>query len=226
MVLRWVLFLGVLCASAHAQGVTAVPVEDLRTAGQIHLRMGRLQEALTALLAAYEAEPDPELLLPIARCHAELRDWDKAAFFAEEYLHSPDAAAREAAEELLAEAKSEIVREREMERLTRLLGEPDEISHPAIAGSTTGAQLALVSTSASSAVPAQALPPPAASGPGAAGGGAGTARSTSLSRRWWLLCGAGVLAIAAGGAVAASSSSHERKTLPEGDLGTIDRREP
>ena len=185
---------GVTDPPSKSAAVSPPDAGDLRAQGLSHLRMGRAEEALPLLLAAYEKSSDPELLFSIARCHAALRSWESAAFSAEEYLRSGTPSDRERAEKLFEEAKEEVARDREMVRLTKLL--------------VGGAEKPAPERN-------PALPPKSASA------------RRPVHREPWVWGAVGALAaIAAASIIVPATQPRTRRTLPDGDLGTIDRRNP
>jgi tetratricopeptide (TPR) repeat protein len=162
---------------------------------------GRVEEALQGYQAAYDARHLPGLLFNIAQCHRRLQQPDRAVFFYERYLEvaAADTPNRAVARRLLDEQRA-LVRARPVPGVP-----PSEVEPPPLPPQP---QVALdvgpPRTSLLSAPPA--APPPA-----------------PARRRWWIWAGSAVLVVAAG-TTAALLLAKRDGPLPEGPLGSIDRR--
>jgi tetratricopeptide (TPR) repeat protein len=76
--------------------------------GEKLFALGRFEEALREYERAFEEYPVPEILFNIGQCHRNLGHYDEAIFSFRKYLRlKPDAANREATEELIAELEVE-----------------------------------------------------------------------------------------------------------------------
>ena len=79
--------------------------------GEKLFALGRFDDALAEYQAAFEAYSLPEFLFNIGQCHRNLGSFDEAIFSFRKYLRlKPDAANRDATEELIAELEAERAR--------------------------------------------------------------------------------------------------------------------
>jgi tetratricopeptide (TPR) repeat protein len=215
-------------AACAALAVTAAPAaadsrnkDEARAEfdqAETHYKLGRFQEALDAYTRAYEIYPAPALLFDIGQCHRNLKNYERAIFFFEGYLRDEtNPARRTLAEELIAESKAEIERQRAAAAI------PPPISSdvatalaPGPAGSQTGQPGATpppeLSRPAASPTPALLEARPAPEPP-----------QRPVTRRWWFWAGVGAVTVAAG-AFAYYESGHTIDVLPGGTVGTLDRR--
>jgi hypothetical protein len=196
-------------------------------------RARRFEDARLGYQAAYEREALPGLLFNIAQCHRYLENHERAIFFYERYLElagrTPD---RARTLELIAQQRTLLKRKR------AAVGGPREArtesgteAAPAPAGTGTPARPgeAVARAPVVSTVPTVVSPPPvklvapspvlSASPPAQAR--VYPAERRPLYRRWWFWTAAVVL-VAGGVSAALLSRGDER--LPEGPLGSIDRR--
>jgi tetratricopeptide (TPR) repeat protein len=174
---------------------------------EVQYKLGRFDEALEGYSRAYELVNAPGLLFDIGQCHRNLRSYERAIFFFQEYLREEARPERRAlANQLIAESKTELEKRRQQP------AEPDE---GGAQGSTAGT------------VPSWREPPMAAPSPASASSSSmttdGTPADVPLTRRWWFWTGlgVGVLAIAAGAFAIAGSAD---TVPPAGSVGTLDRR--
>jgi tetratricopeptide (TPR) repeat protein len=78
-----VIFVAIFLCSASL-GATAAPLNTPYGLGVTEFRSGRFREARAALEDALRQDPEnPSFQLLLARCYYELRDWDRAALYAE-----------------------------------------------------------------------------------------------------------------------------------------------
>lgn len=79
--------------------------------GEKLFALGRFDDALVAYEAAFEAKAIPAFLFNIGQCHRNLGDYRSAVFSFRKYLKlQPEAANREAVEELIDELEAEMGR--------------------------------------------------------------------------------------------------------------------
>ncbi|MEP6652414.1 MAG: tetratricopeptide repeat protein [Myxococcales bacterium] len=186
---------------------------------QLHYKLGRFDEALAAYSRAYELFNAPALLFNIGQCHKNLKNYDRAIFFFEGYLREEtkaDAQKRTLAQDLIAESRAELQRQRAAEAAeaqTRRAAAAAASPPPAAASSVAavfGAPPPPPSTSSSLLDSASSLDQPS---------------SRSITRKWWFWTAVGVGALAvAGGVVAYLVSGQTTTVLPMGSVGTLDRR--
>jgi tetratricopeptide (TPR) repeat protein len=207
----------VLVAAALCVPLVARGAEDARRRAEakaeveraeVQYKLGRFDEALEGYSRAYELVNAPGLLFDIGQCHRNLRSYERAIFFFQEYLREETRPERRAlANQLIAESKSELERRRQQ------APEPDEGRAP---GTTAGT------------VPSWREPPmaeapssdPASSSSVATGG---SPADVPVTQRWWFwtAVGVGVLAIAVGAFAIVGSAD---TVPPAGSVGTLDRR--
>jgi tetratricopeptide (TPR) repeat protein len=184
---------------------------------ETHYKLGRFQEALDAYTRAYEIYPAPALLFDIGQCHRNLKNYERAIFFFEGYLRDEtNPARRTLAEELIAESKAEIERQRAAAAI------PPPISSDvatALAAGPAGSQTA----QPTAVTPPAELSRPAASPALLEARPAPEPPQRPVTRRWWFWAGVGAVAVAAG-AFAYYESGHTIDVLPGGTVGTLDRR--
>jgi tetratricopeptide (TPR) repeat protein len=95
-------------AAGDAGPAEAQP-SDRAAEGQRQFALGNFEEALREYRAAFEAEPQPGLLLHIGACHRELGDLDSARSSYTQYLEQvPDAPDRDAIRALIAELAPQV----------------------------------------------------------------------------------------------------------------------
>jgi tetratricopeptide (TPR) repeat protein len=202
---------GVLCRPLVARGG-----HDARRRGEakaeveraeVQYKLGRFDEALERYSRAYELVNAPGLLFDIGQCHRNLRSYERAIFFFQEYLREETRPERRAlANQLIAESKGELEKQRQRP------SEPDE---GGAHGRTAGA------------VPSWREPPMVAPSPAPASSSSivteGMPADVPVTRRWWFWTGVGVgvLALAAGAFAIAGSAD---TVPPAGSVGTLDRR--
>lgn len=78
-------------AYATADLSTTEQVEQLSNQAAKHYQEGEFEQAAQAFLEAYELRQIPDLLFNIGRCYEQLREWDEAIEYMEQYVRSPDA---------------------------------------------------------------------------------------------------------------------------------------
>src|SRR6185436_6482505 len=163
--------------------------------------LGHVEEALEGYQAAYNARHLPGLLFNIAQCHRRLQQPDRAVFYYERYLEvaAADSPNRALVRRLLDEQRA-LVRDRPVAGSPPSEVEPPPLPAPPHPALEVGRPRAIVLSA-----------PPAAPSP------------TPARRRWWLWAGGAVLLVAAGTTAALLLVNRERP-LPEGPLGSIDRR--
>jgi tetratricopeptide (TPR) repeat protein len=197
---------------------------------QTHYKLGRFDEALEAYSRAYEIFNAPALLFNIGQCHKNLKNYERAIFFFEGYLREEtkvDAQKRRLADELIAESRAELERQRTAEasaaaeaRTARPGATPP--SGPAPAES----QAATPVPPASSVAAVFGAPPPLPSAaPSLVDAAPPAATGRPLTHRWWFwtALGAGAVVLA-GGALAYFGSGETKTVLPGGTIGILDRR--
>jgi len=177
---------------------------------QLHYKLGRFEEALVAYSHAYELFPAPALLFNIGQCHKNLKNYERAIFFFEGYLReetSPNARTRTLAQELVAESRAELERQRAAEVELKKATSPP----PAAPSSSVAAMFGAPAPPAAAPVLVDASPAASSTKP--------------LLRRWWFwtALGVGTAAVVTGVALYASTG-HTSTVLPSGTIGTLDRR--
>jgi tetratricopeptide (TPR) repeat protein len=199
-------------------------------------RARRFEDARLAYQAAYELRALPGLLFNIAQCHRYLDNHERAIFFYERYLKLAGRRANRARTlELIAQERAHLKRSRAVARAGRGArgGSEQEPEPPAGATAEMEAALALEPPPATppesvtptpivltAPAPVSPLRTPAAlvaASPQARDAG----KARPLYRRWWFWTAAA--AVVAGGVSVALLPSGDRR-LPEGTLGSIDRR--
>lgn len=170
-------------------------------------KLGHFEDALAGYEQAYASYPAPAFLFNIAQCHLQLGNWDKAIFFFEGYLRDkPDATNRELVEDLIRESKEKRAAAEEAER-KRLEAEKVRLATERKAAEDEA--LRRREQERAAAPPAREEPRDTARRP--------------LYRKWWFWAIVGGAAVGAVATVAATSGG-TRTELPEGSLGTWDRR--
>jgi tetratricopeptide (TPR) repeat protein len=167
----------------------------------VQYKLGRFDEALEADSRAYELFNAPSLLFDIGQCHRNLRSYERAIFFFEEYLREEtNPARRTLANELIAESRAELEKQR--------LQPPDRSDQAPEGASTIFPREATMPTPALVDSADTAAPPP-----------------VPVTRRWWFwtAIGAGALVLATG-AIALFGTGDTRTVPPSGSVGTLDRR--
>jgi tetratricopeptide (TPR) repeat protein len=164
-------------------------------------RAGKFEDALAGYDAAYQLYRAPQFLFNIAQCHFQLQRWDRAIFFFEGYLRElPDAKNRPLVDELMAEARQRRAEQQDAERKRlELEQERLDLERTREREAAERARLALSMRKVEA--------PP----------------ERPVYKTWWFwgLVGGAVAGVAVTAAVAGGDS---RTVLPEGSLGTWDRR--
>jgi tetratricopeptide (TPR) repeat protein len=192
---------------------------------EIQYKLGRFQEALDAYTRAFEIYPVPALLFDIGQCHRNLKHYDRAIFFFEGYLREEtNPARRKLAQQLIAELKTQI----EKQRATPVLAPPPEAlaptPHAAPAPEPEPVAPKVTALAAVEPPRAEANPAPTLVSAPARAEDQTPAQRPVTSRWWfWTAIGAGALAVAAGLFVYYESGT-TTTTLPGGSVGTLDRR--
>lgn len=201
--------------------------------GQIQYRVGHFQDALEAYTRAYELFPAAALLFNIGQCHKNLRNYERAIFFFEGYLHDEvDPGKRALANELIAESRTELERRSAPAAAAPQAGPSAnaEASKPS-PDKGTSAPPSRPSELAGGSAPTE---PPrltpvlstAAAAPRLTADSATSAEQpTSITRTWWFWTALGVVALGLGGGLLyAAGSGGTTHVAPSGSLGTLDRR--
>lgn len=208
-----------LVAPAGAAGPTRreqakVAVEK----GETDYKLGRFEEALAEYSHAYELFPAPALLFNLGQCHKQLKNYERAIFFFEGYLRDESRPTnRRLAQDLIAESRAELAKQ---EAASASPPAPPPTANPetdvAATAAVASAPPTLQAPAAPKTEPVLISAPPSA-------GQAETSPAPAQPTRWWLWAAiaAGVLAA---GAVAYYETGAPRTVVPEGTLGTIDRR--
>jgi tetratricopeptide (TPR) repeat protein len=187
--------------------------------GETAYKLGRFEEALEEYSHAYELFPAPALLFNLGQCHKQLKNYERAIFFFEGYLRDEQRPTnRRLAEDLVAESRAELAKQ---EAST---APPVPPAPPSAVPPEAGAERAAVASA-----PPMLQAPAAAKTERVLISAPPSARQRDTSptsvqpTRWWLWAAitAGVLAA---GAVAYYETGAPRTVVPEGTLGTIDRR--
>jgi tetratricopeptide (TPR) repeat protein len=189
-----------------AQPTARADVDDREARAHFHRAeraygLGRIEEALEGYQAAYDARHLPGFLFNIAQCHRRLQQPDRAVHYYERYLEvaATDSPNRALARRLLDEQRA-LVRPRSVPG-----SPPSEVEPPPLPPQRQPAfELEQPSNTLLSGPPAAPRPAPA-------------------RRRWWIWAGSAVLLVAAGTTAALLLTKREGP-LPEGPLGSIDRR--
>jgi len=189
--------------------------------GETDYKLGRFEEALEEYSHAYELFPAPALLFNLGQCHKQLTNYGRAIFFFEGYLRDePRPTHRRLAQDLIAESRAELAKQE-----AASASPPAPPASPSATPPTPGADAATAVASAPPTLQAPAAPktepvlisaPPSAREPA-------ISPTSAPSTRWWLWAAIAAGALAAG-AVAYYETGAPRTVVPEGTLGTIDRR--
>ena len=161
-------------------------------------KLGHFEEALASYEAAYKLFKAPAFLFNIGQCQLRLKHWDRAQFFFEGYLRDmPDAPNRELVDSLIKEARDSAEAERiaEEQRLERERQAMQERAKQREAEE----RIRIAST----------VPVPSPERP--------------IYKKWWFWGAVGA-AVAGVAVTVAITSGDTRTVLPEGSLGTWDRR--
>jgi tetratricopeptide (TPR) repeat protein len=197
---------GATTRTATAQPKVASPEEiarakELTAQATTAYKAGKFADALAGYTAAYDLYRAPPFLFNIAQCHFQLQHWDRAIFFFEGYLRElPDAKNRALVEELMEEARQRRAEQQEAERKRlELEQERLDLQRAREREAAERARLAL-------SLRKVEAPP-----------------ERPVYKTWWFwgLVGGAVAGVAVTAAVAGGDS---RTVLPEGSLGTWDRR--
>ena len=177
---------------------------------EVQYKLGRFDEALEGYSRAYELVNAPGLLFNIGQCHKNLKSYERAIFFFQEYLREAKRPERRAlANELIAEARAQLEKQ-------RLEPAPAADSPPAPPSPPP--------------VPAWREPPVADQGdtsakaPGAVLQNTAPAPEAPLTQKWWFwtAIGAGAVAVVTGIVLLSGSGD---TVPPSGSVGTLDRRQ-
>ncbi len=207
---------------------------------QKHYKLGEFQAALNAYVTAYETFPVAGLLFNIGQCYMELRNYERAAFFYDQYLsEKPDAPNADVVEERLAQAQQELVkateaaklseeqrRQQELARQAELRREEEDRRQREAEAARRVQEEAAAKARVVAAAPVQATQAMTATTP---------PESDPLHVRasqdgspfyttWWFWGIVGGVAVAAGGTAYYLMNNRTETVLPEGDLGVVDRR--
>jgi tetratricopeptide (TPR) repeat protein len=202
------LFLPVAARGADGASRRAEAKAEVERA-EVQYKLGRFDEALEGYSRAYELVNAPGLLFDIGQCHRNLRSYERAIFFFQEYLREETRPERRVlANQLIAESRSELEKRRQQPP------EPDE-------GASQGTTAAPV-PGWREPPSIDEVPPPVAS-PSASIAAGGPSPTAPLTRKWWFwtAVGVGALAIAAGAIAFAGSVD---SVPPSGSVGTLDVR--
>jgi len=176
---------------------------------EVQYKLGRFDEALEGYSRAYELVNAPGLLFNIGQCHRNLKSYERAIFFFQEYLREETRPERRTlANELIAEARAEMERQRiQPPPASDSQSDPIAPSLPTWREPPGGAEADSRAAVSSAALPS--TPPPPSDVP--------------LTRRWWFwtALAAGAVAIAAGAIVLSGSGDAAGPSV-----GTLDRRMP
>lgn len=160
--------------------------------------LGHFEEALASYEAAYKLFKAPAFLFNIGQCQLRLKHWDRAQFFFEGYLRDvPDAPNRVLVDDLIKEARDSAAAERaaEQQRLERERQETQERAKQREAEDRIR-----IASSAPAEIPER-----------------------PIYKKWWFWSAVGA-AVAGVAVTVAVTSGDTRTVLPEGSLGTWDRR--
>lgn len=188
-------------AFADAPADPIARAKELFTTATEQYSVGKFEDALAGYEQAYQLYKAPAFLFNIAQCHFQLRRWDKAEFFFEGYLREvPNAPNRALVEDLIKEARDKAASDREAEK-KRLDLEQQRLEMERQAKEREAAERIRLA--------AQARPIEVADKP--------------VYKKWWFW---GVVGgVVAGTAITIVATSGDTRTvLPEGSLGTWDRR--
>lgn len=175
---------------------------------EVQYKLGRFDEALEGYSRAYELVNAPGLLFNIGQCHKNLKSYERAIFFFQEFLREAKQPERRAlAKELIAEARAQL----EKQRL-----EPPPAAEPPPESSRPPQVPAWQEPSGSGESSAKP--------PGVVLQNPGTTSETPLTQKWWFwtAIGAGAIAVVTGVVLLAGSGD---TVLPSGSVGTLDRRQ-
>ena len=182
--------------------------ETIAEARRIHdgatasYKLGRFEEALAGYSQAYELYRAPAFLFNIAQCHFQLKNWARAEFFFEGYLRElPAASNRKLVEDLIRDARgrraaAETAAQRKLD-LEKIKLEMERTERERQAKERDAALLADQRAAAE--------------------------RDRPVYKKWWFWTVVGVAAAGAATTVALTSGT-TTEVLPEGTLGTWDRR--
>jgi len=175
---------------------------------EVQYKLGRFDEALEGYSRAYELVNAPGLLFNIGQCHKNLKSYERAIFFFQEYLREAKRPERRAlANELIAEARAQLERQR---------SEPPPAPEPPAESSSP----APVWQAPAVAEPAES----SGKAPGADLQNTTTTTEAPLTQKWWFwtAIGAGAVALVTGIVLLSGSGD---TVLPSGSVGTLDRRQ-
>ncbi len=193
---------------AHADSDKAKAKAHYKS-GNTHFKLARFGEALASYSKAYELVPLAGLLYNIAQCHANLKNYERAAFFYEGYLREkPNASDRTAVERMLTEASSSLATEQAAEA-ERLAAEEEAKR--------------LADEEAKQEAERRKAQPNFMPGSTSGTGPANDQSATPIYKKWWFWGAVGGVALAAGGGVFLAASGDT--VLPSGSLGTLDGRQ-
>jgi tetratricopeptide (TPR) repeat protein len=181
--------------------------ETIAEARRIHdgatasYKLGKFEEALTGYSAAYQLYPAPAFLFNIAQCHFQLKQWERAEFFFGGYLREvPNAPNRGLVEDRIREARERRAMEDDAAQrkldLEKIKLDMERAEQERQAREREQALIAERERAAE--------------------------RDRPVYKKWWfwtIVAGA-----AAGVATTVVLTSDTTEVLPEGSLGTWDRR--
>ena len=165
---------------------------------ELHYKLGRFAQALTAYSRAYELAPLPGFLFNIGQCHRQLGHHERAVFFFLGYLREkPGAKNQRVVKELIAQSQ----KKKKADLARRQLETRRDQEHQL---AMEQARLAAL-TAKEQVLPA--IQPPA------------------FYQRWWFWTIVGGVLLTAGG-TAWALSVDGAETMPQGSLGLLDLRGP
>jgi tetratricopeptide (TPR) repeat protein len=195
--------------AAHAdQQADIAAAQKLYDEGKRLYNVGKFDDAVVAFEKAYDLYRAPEFLFNIGQCYRNLRNFEKSIFVFESYLREkPSTDKRALVEELIAEMKLEVQRQREKQQ-------QDEQDAQVLAKKQREAQLEVLERQKQAdleRIERERQQRALVEEPG----------GKPVYKKWWFWTIAGGVAVAAVGGIVLASSGDE---LPSGSLGTIDGR--
>jgi len=177
---------------------------------EVQYKLGRFDEALEGYSRAYELVNAPGLLFNIGQCHKNLKSYERAIFFFQEFLREAKQPERRAlANELIAEARAQLEKQR-LEPAPAAEPPPESSSPPAVPAWREPTVVDQGDTSAKA--------------PGAVLQNTAPAPETPLTQKWWFWTAIGVGAGALVTGIVLLSGSGDT-VPPSGSVGTLDRRQ-
>lgn len=227
---------------AHAQKVPSpvVPDGDPKAVAraevqkaQVHYKLGRFDQALEAYSRAYEMFSAPALLFNIGQCHRNLKNYERALFFFEGYLREEtkaDAQKRTLAQQLIAEARAELERQRTAAAAAeaesrRAAAATAAATRPGQQDGQRGSDQGSGSSSSSVAAVFGAPKAPPSGVPNLLEDTPTAEADEPITRKWWFWTALGVGAAGlAAGVLTYYATAPTTTVLPGGSVGTLDRR--